>query len=129
MNAINKPDANQSAIAARSAKHHLRIGEITTCQFGNPGDTNWDAATHGNVQVEILDIVKCPITKRDYFLVKKVGQEYVGRASAWHYNPNDEFDEPKLGALYCTTARTYGAIAQTWTGIRTLEDARHSLGF
>jgi hypothetical protein len=106
----------------------LAIGDVTTCQFGNPGDTSWDEATHGNQEVSIIDILNCEVTGRPYYLVKKVGQDYVGRASVPRA-PRGEFGEAKLGTLYCTNARTFGALAKDWTGISTLDQAKHSLGF
>ena len=128
MNAFANIAAGTTDLASRSSKHQLAVGEITTCQFGNPGDSDWSVEKDCNVQVEIIDRQFYDITKQYVFLVKKVGEEYVGRATVSRA-PRNELDEPKGGVLYCTNARTYGASAQTWTRILTLEDAKRSLGF
>jgi hypothetical protein len=107
----------------------FEVGTLTTCQFGNPGDFGWTEEKDGNVDVEILDRQFYEIAGQYVYLVKRVGEEYVGRAML-SVSPKCSFNEPrKLGVLYCTNARTYGERAQMWTGIITYEDAKRSLSF
>lgn len=114
---------NQNSLAARP---QFVVGDISTCQFGNPGDTSYDPETHEHVPVIVIAIDLCEITKRPYYLVKKIDDpEYVGRASDVRARPQSNVE----GELYCTSARMFGSKAQKWTGIETLEDAARSLGF
>jgi hypothetical protein len=107
----------------------FKVGDETTCQMGNSGDTDWTPERNGNVPVEVLATVECEISRRTYYLVKEIGRDKVARASVARHNRHDPLDEPKLGELYSTNGRLYGQNAQGWTGIKTLGDAAHSLGF
>jgi hypothetical protein len=114
----------------------LTIGTLTTCQFGNPTDTS---GYEGYAPVEIIGVTKCEITKRNYYLVKKVGENFVGRASMpvrQSVNPKylEEGDDPEYsgvkGVLYCTSARSYGEGSRgAHLGFMTLGHSAHSLGF
>ncbi len=108
----------------------LNIGDETTCQFGNPGDTGWTEEADGCVPVKVVLKEYCDMTKRMYYLVVKLDNpEYLGRAAVSRTpRHKDEEDSPQ-GVLYCTNARTFGASAQTWTGIRTFAQAARSLSF
>lgn len=118
MNTLMKIAAPAEPVAAHEVEFNR--GDKTTCQFGNPSDSDWEVATHANVAVEIIEKMSCEITGRMYYLVKKIGQDYVGRAAVARGS------EIK-GALYCTNARSYKV--GHWTGIETIHQAARSLGF
>lgn len=125
-NMSNEAMINQINQNSLKARPQFVVGDISTCQFGNPSDTDYDAETHEHVPVIVLAIDVCEVTKRPYYLVAKVDdREYVGRASDVRARPNSGVE----GELYCTNARMIGSKAQKWTGIETLEDAARSLGF
>lgn len=101
----------------------LALGTVTTCQFGNPGDSDFEAEKSLNVPVTIIGIGKSWLDDdMKIFLVQKVDDlEYIGTAQVSH---SDHIQ----GALYCTNARTFGSKAQGFTGIKTFRDAVRSLG-
>lgn len=133
MNAISKieeaaerhaREVRMATSALQAAVEEFKIGQIASCQLGNPGDTDWTEETHANVPVIVIDKQRCTVTYQMYYLVAKVDdREYVGRASDARGKDSIE------GELYCTNARRFGSKAQTWTGILTFQAAAHSLGF
>lgn len=113
--------------AAAAAAPVVNVGDVMTCQFGNPGDSDWSEATHANVEVKVIWKQECKITKRMYYLVVKMSDpEYVGRAGDVR---GRQGCEDIKGDLYCTSARTFDSKAQKWTGITTFLSAANSLGF
>lgn len=119
-----EPSAAHRLATAAAGVDEFKIGESTTCQFGNPGDTDWSEATHANVPVLIVDKQRCTVTFRMYYLVAKLSdREYVGRAS------DSRGSDSVMGDTYCTNARTFGSKAKGWTGITSFVGAADSLGF
>lgn len=119
------PSASHRLATGALAVEEFKIGDRTTCQFGNPGDTDWSAETHAYVPVIIVDKQRCEVTFRMYYLVTKVDdREYLGRAS----DARGASDRIR-GETYCTNARTIGSKAQSWTGVTTFLGAASSLGF
>jgi hypothetical protein len=113
-----------AASALKFREDEFRIGQTTTAQLGNPGDTDWTDETHANVPVVIIDKQRCTVTFKMYYLITKVGdREYVGRASDSRGSDSVE------GDVYCTNARRFGSKAQKWTGITTFLGAADSLHF
>lgn len=115
---------DQNSLAAAPV---FQVGDISTCQFGNPSDTNYVAETHEHVPVIILATQNCEITKITYYLVAKLDdREYIGRASDVRGRRHCGDIQ---GEMYCTNARMFGSKAQKWTGIETFYEAARSLGF
>jgi hypothetical protein len=94
--------------AIKPAEMEFQVGERTTCQFGNPHDTDWTEETHTHVAVDIVEKKFCEITKRMYYLVAKCDvPDFVGRATLTR-QPRHPEDDVIKGVLYCTNARSFG---------------------
>jgi hypothetical protein len=103
----------------------IAVGTITTCYLDK---SCYDGRGHWNVKVEILDSMVCDTTKQRMYLVKLVGENYVGCAT--HYrDPIDDQDPHQPGVLHCRDTRSYDSSAHPEPGIDTLETAIKSLGF
>jgi hypothetical protein len=115
------------AINNTKTEIEFNVGDYTTCQFGNPFDTDWTEATHADQSVMIIAKERCEITRKMFYLVKQDGKEFLARA----YVPYTcEGAEPPKGALYSTNGRSYGTRGQQRTGrCDGIYNAAHSLGF
>lgn len=116
--------------ALKTTEMEFYVGERTTCQFGNPHDTDWSEETHANVAVDIVEKKFCDITRRMYYLVAKVDvPDFVGRATLTR-QPRHPEDDTIQGMLYCTNARSFGKGTRGERfGFLTLDQAATSLGF
>lgn len=99
------------------------VGQVTTAQLGNPGESGYRA----NCSVEVVG-VRDDVLGRPVYLVRPVG--VVNFLAVAIISPT-WLDEEIKGNLYSTDGREFGAGTRGGDvfGFLTEEQARRSLGF